>query len=50
MTAKLGRLGYYVINQNFMFTHGVKTRTGVNVIGVLPGTRWGTPADRVGKC
>ena len=49
ITAKLGRLGYYVINQNFMFTQGVKTRTGVNVIGVLPGTRWGTPADRVGK-
>ena len=53
MTAKLGRLGYYVINQNFMFTQlstiTKETKTGVNVIGVLPGDRWGTSADRVGE-
>ena len=51
MTAKLGRLGYYVINQNFVFTQldTKNTKIGVNVIGVLPGSRWGTSADRVGR-
>ena len=49
LTMKLGRLGFFVLNHNFMFTEkrSNHTRSGVNIAGVMPGVRWGTHEDSV---
>ena len=54
LATKLGRMGLYVLTHNFAFPHEditkvVRTRTGVNIVGILPGVRWSTREDRIGE-
>ena len=50
LLTKLGRMGLYVLTHNFAFSQedGV-TRAGVNIVGILPGVRWGTPEDKISE-
>ena len=47
--SKLGRLGLFVQMQRFdyNFNMGDTMQKGVNVVGILPGVRWGTSQDQV---
>lgn len=51
LLSKLGRLGLFVSMHPFKFSFsGMKEKhavSGVNVVGILPGLKWGTPEDKV---
>ena len=53
LAAKLGRMGLYLLTHNFAFSHYdrtmPRTRTGVNIVGILPGVRWGTGEDKISE-
>ena len=48
---KLGRLGLFILTHNFAFTQisNKMPRTGVNIVGILPGARWGTNEDKISE-
>ena len=50
LTMKLGRMGLFILNHNFQFDHkgmAGETVDGLNIVGVLPGVRWGSDMDKV---
>ena len=43
-------MGLYVLTHNFAFSQEDSvTRAGVNIVGILPGARWGTPDDKISE-
>ena len=51
LTMKLGRMGLYIMTKDFKFRQldSGEIRSGVNVVGVLPGHRWASPEDKICK-
>lgn len=53
LAAKLGRMGLYLLTHNFAFSQEdstrPRTRTGVNIVGILPGVRWATREDKISE-
>ena len=49
----MGRMGLYLLTHNFAFSQEdstrPRTRTGVNIVGILPGVRWATQEDKISE-
>ena len=49
LASKMGRMGLYILTHNFKFSQEDRSRSGVNIVGILPGVRWATREDKISE-